>query len=109
MIIMYMNEADIPWIITILPYLVRSLNWLCLWALPSPSEDFDSFSWKRLDVILYSCFVVSRVRYKSNFNVSLKLQLARGMHWNVSVWSLFPLTTSLVRNKWGGTFETFNM
>ncbi|KAJ3487595.1 hypothetical protein NLI96_g3430 [Meripilus lineatus] len=57
MIIMYMNEADIPWIITILPYLVRSLNWLCLWALPSPSEDFDSFSWKRLDVILYSCFV----------------------------------------------------
>lgn len=106
---MYMNESDISWIVMILPYVVHSLKWLCLWILPHPSEDFDSFSWKRLDVTLSSCFVVSRVRHKSNFDISLKLQLARGMYGNVSVWSLFPLTTSLVRSIWASNFETFNM
>lgn len=93
----YLFKHDVPWVIAILPQVAKSLNKLNLLVAPT-LENFDSFPWKCLDVVLLSWFLGRRMRCDSR--LGLHFHPTDGMDSRYSVESLFPLATSLGKDKW---------
>ncbi|KAJ3487593.1 hypothetical protein NLI96_g3434 [Meripilus lineatus] len=93
-----MYGHDIPWVIAILSNAARSLQTMDLKICPT-SENIDSFAWTCLDVVLSSWFMVNHTKHNSKLDLTLRG--TRFKDKNHSIESLFPLTTSLGKDKWG--------
>lgn len=106
----FIAEWSIPLFTGILPYIKGTVKALILSVVPT-SENFHSFTWKVLDVILSAwCIKIHRMCRSFSLWLSLLHPLRPGTAEDGSFsWSnrtreqlriLFPLTTSLGRGTW---------
>ncbi|KAJ3479898.1 hypothetical protein NLI96_g8738 [Meripilus lineatus] len=99
-------EPFIPWFLAIIvPHASQSLKTMEIEVKPT-SKDLESFAWTRLDVVLSSWFMINHA--KNNSKLALILDRKHSDFKGLSIESLFPLTTSLGKSRWG-TFNTLSI
>lgn len=91
------QEHDIPWVITILPHIMQSLKDLIIGIIPT-SENLESLGWKRLDIVLSSWFMTNYAHHNAKLDLSVLYSSPNGQLYPVE--SMFPLSTSLGKDKW---------
>ncbi|KAJ3487594.1 hypothetical protein NLI96_g3435 [Meripilus lineatus] len=93
-----LGERYIQWFLAmIVPHAACSLKTMEVEVIPT-SEDIESFAWRRLDVVLSSWFMVNQA--KNNSKLTLFLDKTYLIDNDLSVESLFPLSTSLGKDRW---------